>query len=86
MLQDTGQLVPVEVDVAGAAPACITILCPSQPQGVQDGARLPARKGSNPCCPESAPGLGLGSPTHTPPISAPPGRGALATLAEQPSS
>lgn len=71
MLQDTRQLVPVETEVdAGAAPACdpssphacTSILCPSQPQGVQDGAWLPARKGNNPCCPHPATGLRLGHP------------------------
>lgn len=88
MLQDTGQLVPVEAEVnAGAAPACspfsphayTTILCPSQPQGVQDGAWLPARKRDNPCCPHSAPGLGLGPSTPIPPIPASPGHGVLAS-------
>lgn len=70
MLQDTRQLVPAEAEVdAGAAPACspfspacTTILCPSQPQGVQDGAWLPARKGDNPYCPHPAPRLRLGHP------------------------
>lgn len=88
MLQDTGQLVPVEAELdAGAAPACspssphacTSILCPSQPQGVQDGAWLPARKGDNPHCPHPAPGLGLESSTPTPPIPTPPGHRGLAS-------
>lgn len=91
MLQDTGQLVPVEATVdAGAAHAC-SPFSPLQKMPAPAFSAHPSPKGCRRVpgslqgrgiihtIPYPAAGLGLTLPTPTPPIPAPPGHGALAS-------